>query len=608
MKVLKRLIPYIKPIHHFLPEYLIYITFGILFGLLNFSLLIPVLNVLFKITEATVVESEPVFSLSITYFIDLFNYHFNRLVVEKGEMYALGFVCGLIFLSTVLSNFFKYMSSRVLMRLRFRVMEKIRNDLFYKMSGQSLRFFNNHRKSDLLNVITNEVQEIELSLITSLQVWLRDPFIMIGYFIGLLYISPKLTLFTIVFFPVSGILISIITKRLKKFSFFSQELLARILGFVDEHLSGIRVVQSFVSEKYARSRFADINRSFSQNSKKMYRVRELASPTSETLGVIVVLVLVLYGGSLLIPGDTALTGSMFISYLAMYTQILPPLKNLSNTTTSVQRGIVAAEKIFETIDAPVDIQEKATAVDAPPFASSIELRNVTFRYENKAVLSNINLVIPKGKTIALVGESGSGKSTLADLVPRFYDPSEGAILLDGRDLRDLSLESLRKQIAIVSQEAVLFHDTIFSNIAFAQPDATKEDVVAASKVANAHQFIEQSENGYDTIIGDRGMKLSGGQRQRLTIARAIFKDAPILILDEATSALDTESERLVQQAINELMKNRTSLVIAHRLSTIRHADEIIVMHKGEIVERGNHETLIEKNGYYKRLVDLQEVK
>lgn len=607
MKTIRQLFPYIRPIHHFLPEYMIYIVIGIVFGLVNFSLLIPILNILFD-NAAHPAAQHPAFEFSISYFINLFNYHFYHLMETRGKMQALFFVCLLILLSTALSNAAKYMSARVLMRLRFKVLERLRNNLFARLLTQSISYYNKSRKGDLLNVITNEVQEIETSLLNSLQIWLRDPFIIIGYFIALFYISTKLTLFTLIFFPVSGLIVAYITKRLKRYSWFSQDLLAKILGFTDENITGIRIIQSFGAVNHNIGRFRDINNAFSRNSKKMFAIRELTSPISETLGVLIILVLVLYGGRLLLGNQSTLTGSMFITYLALYSQILPSLKNLSGTTTAFQRGLVASEKIFSVLNEPALVLERSNAVQKTSFTDSISISNVSFSYDSAPVLHEVNLTIPKGKIIALVGASGSGKSTLADLICRFYDPTGGAILIDGQDLRDLQLASLRSLIGIVSQEPILFHDTIFNNIALGQPDAQLDDVIRAAKTANAHEFIESMEAGYESVIGDRGMKLSGGQRQRLTIARAIFKDPDILILDEATSSLDTESERLVQDAINKMMENRTSVVIAHRLSTIRHADEIIVLQKGNIVERGSHDQLLAAGGVYKRLVDMQEVK
>jgi subfamily B ATP-binding cassette protein MsbA len=456
--------------------------------------------------------------------------------------------------------------------------------------------------------MTNEVQEIEGSLINALQTWLKDPFLVIIYFIVLFYISPSLTLFTIFFLPASGLLIASITNKLKKISYFSVEQLERIMSHTEETISGIRVIQSFAAENYSTERFRRINKEFSNISRRLFRKKELTSPISEFMGIGVVICIIMYGGYLLLTDQSAMSGASFITYLILYSQIIQPLKNISNASSNVQRGLVAGEKIFALLDEPVRITQKEGHVDKKEFTTSLELNQVTFRYHTTNVLKNISLRIQKGKTIALVGESGSGKSTLADLVSRFYDPSEGEILIDGIDLKDINLNDLRSLISFVSQDAVLFNDTIFNNISFGTENADPAAVERAAKIANAHNFIVESDSGYNTIIGDRGLKLSGGQRQRITIARAVFKNAPIIILDEATSALDTESERLVQDAIYKMMEDRTSLVIAHRLSTIRHADEIIVLQKGEIVERGKHETLIAMQGYYHKLVQMQEVR
>ena len=607
MKVIKRLLKYATPLHHYLPEYVIYTLLGVVFGLINFTMLIPVLNILFGITKQTPVSQVPEFSFSIHYFINVFDYYFSNIVATKGKMYALGFVCVIIFCAAVLSNLFRFLAIKVLIRLRLNMMERIRNELYSKLTHQSLHFYHTSKKGDILSAVTNEVQEVENSLVNALQAWVKEPFIVIVYFIGLFYISPTLTLFTIVFLPVSGLLIASLTNKLRKYSHYNMGLLGKILSHTEETISGIRVIQSFAAEKYSINGFKKINREFSYTSKKMFSRRELVMPLSETLGITVVVIIIMYGGYLLVTNQSILTGSLFITYLALYSQIIQPLKNISQASGNIQRGIVAGEKLFSLLDEPVKIEEKANTVEKQAFNDSIELRNVSFRYTTQDVLSKINLTIPKKKSIALVGESGSGKSTLADLISRFYDPTQGQVLIDGIDAKDIKLTHLRSLVSFVSQDAVLFNDTIFNNIAFGNPHASLEKVKQAAAVANADSFIEQTDDGYNTFIGDRGMNLSGGQRQRLTIARAVFKDAPILILDEATSSLDMESERLVQDAINNMMAHCTSIIIAHRLSTIRHVDEIIVLQKGVIVERGNHEELLKKQGYYYRLVQLQDV-
>lgn len=608
MKVIKRLLKYATPLHHYLPEYIIYTILGVIFGLINFTMLIPILNILFEITKTQTVTQVPEFSFSIYYFIDLFNYYFTNIVATRGKMYALAFVCVIIFMAALLANLFRFLAIKVLIRLRLNMMERIRNQLYIKLTHQSLDYYNNRRKGDILSTVTNEVQEIENSLVNALQAWVKEPFIIVAYFVALFIISPTLTLFTIVFLPVSGLLIASITNKLRKYGHFNLTLLGRILSHTEETISGIRVIQSFAAEKYSTDRFKKINKEFSRSSKKMFSRRELTMPLSEVLGIMVVVIIIMYGGYLLLNNKSTLTGSSFITYLALYSQIIQPLKNISQASGNVQRGIAAGEKIFALLDEPIKVDQNINGIEKKSFEKSIELKNVSFRYTTNDVLSNINLTITKGKSIALVGESGSGKSTLADLILRFYDPTEGEILIDGINVKDIKLTNLRGLISFVSQEAVLFNDTVFNNIAFGEENASLEEVKKAALIANADSFIQETDEGYNSSVGDRGMKLSGGQRQRLTIARAIFKDAPILILDEATSALDTESERLVQDAIDKMMHTRTSIIIAHRLSTIKHADEIIVLQKGLIVEKGNHEELIRKQGYYYRLVQMQDVR
>jgi subfamily B ATP-binding cassette protein MsbA len=609
MKKIIRLLSFAKPLRHYFPEYIIYTVLGILFGLLNFTMLIPILRILFgQEAMQNVPAQEPAFSFSIGFIADWFTWWFSKIIAEKGNLTALALVCSIIVVSTILANISRYLAVRVLMRLRLKLLQNVRNALYNKLMNQSLSYYHNARKGDIVTIITNEVQEIESSVVNSLQVWLKDPLIVIVYFGVLFYMSPSLTLFTLFFLPVSGLLISYITKRLKQIGWFSQELFGRIMSFIDESVTGVKVIQSFTAEDEMTHRFEKLNREFSKTSKKMFGKRELAAPISEVLGVIVVIGIVLYGGNLLLNGKSALDGSEFITYLILYSQIIQPLKSISNTTTNLQRGLIAADKIFATLDAPVGITDQPNAKEKTGFDTAIEVKDLSFDYTGKPVLKNVNFTIAKGKTVALVGESGSGKSTLADLLQRFYDPKEGGIYLDGIDIRDLKLKSLRGLIATVSQEAILFHDSVKNNIVFNGEENNPDKLKRAASIANAHTFIEQMDQQYETQVGDRGMKMSGGQRQRVTIARAVYKDAPILILDEATSALDTESERLVQDAINKIMQNRTCVVIAHRLSTVRHADEILVLQRGEVVERGTHDQLVAQNGYYKRLVDMQEVR
>ncbi|MCW3462780.1 ABC transporter ATP-binding protein [Chitinophaga nivalis] len=610
MKTFRRLLRYAAPLHHYIPEYVIYTVIGIVFGMVNFAMLIPLLNVIFnQVEDVPKMLVHPTFSFTITYFVDLFNYYFYHFIQTTGtKQSALYFVCAVIGVCITIANLGRYMSTRVIVRLKMTMLSRLRTSLYEKFTQQSLSFYSQRQKGDLLSTMTNDVQEIEGSVVNSMQILLRDPFIIIGYFAALFYLSVKLTLFTIVFFPVSGIIISYISKKLKQKGWYSQELLGKILNVTEETLGGIRIIQSFTAEKFMQKKFGEVNHRFVTVSKSMFNQRELASPTSEILGVIVVVVLVIYGGTLVLNGSDLLTGATFMTYLVFYSQIMQPAKNISTAITTMQRGIVASERIFTILDTQETIPEKPGAQALEAFNTSIQYENVSFKYEQQYVLKHIDLTIGKGRMVALVGRSGAGKSTIADLLPRFYDVNEGHIRIDGTDIRDIKTTHLRNLIGIVSQEAILFNDTVFNNIAFGHPEADREAVIQAARIANAHEFITQLENGYDTPIGDRGMKLSGGQRQRLTIARAIFKNPPILILDEATSALDTESEKLVQGALDKLMQNRTTIVIAHRLSTIQHASEIIVMDQGEIKERGTHELLLAQKGIYHKLVEMQEFK
>jgi len=607
MKTFLRLLQFSRPYHHYVPEYLVYILLFTVFGLLNFALLIPLLDAIFSTNNHEHITQLPSFSFSIHYFQSLFYYEMDRHMDNKFNV--LVFVCIVLFACALLKNFFGFLAQKVLTRMRVTLVKKLREDLHTKYTTQSLSFYHNERKGDLLSVVSSDVVEIENSVVSSVQTIFREPFTLIATFCFLFYLSPKLTFFTLVFFPVSGLLISTISKKLKKQSSRSQQLLGNIMNVTEETISGIRIIKAFVAEKFVMNQFRKENNAFSKTTKFILNQRELASPLSEVLGILVVVVLIVYNGYLLFTGRSTLAGSAFITYIASYLQIITPAKNIAGAISYLQRGLSAGERVIRILDAPNDIKESPNARGINGFNKAISFHDVTFSYnEQQDVLHHINLEIEKGKVIALVGSSGAGKSTIADMIPRFYDVTGGAISIDGQDIRELYLKDLRGLISIVSQEAILFNDTVLNNIAFGMDYPDKEAVIRAAKAANAHHFITELENGYDTIIGDRGMKLSGGQRQRLTIARAILKDAPILILDEATSALDTESERLVQDAINNMMQNRTSIVIAHRLSTIRNADEIIVLQRGEIAERGNHEALMAAKGIYHKLVEMQEVK
>lgn len=610
MKTFFRLLSLSKPYHHYVPEYVVYVLLYTLFGLMNFSLLIPLMDALFGTGKHETVTQLPDFSLSAGYFKDVFYYYLTDLLnrYQGNKFPVLIYVCIVLFVSIVLKNMFGYLSQKVLTRMRVSIVRKMREKVFDQFTTQSLGFFHNERKGDLLSVLSSDVVEVENSVITALQTILRDPLIIISTFIALFYISKELTFFTLLFFPISGLVLSTVSKKLKKQSNVGQSLLGKILNITEETLSGVRIIKAFNAEEFIKEKFRKDNISYTRTIKAMQDQREMASPVSEILGVLVVIVIMLYGGNLIMSGSKALTASGFIAYLGFYFQILAPSKSIGAAFTALPRGISAGERVLRIIDQPNTILDKPDAKPLTSFERDIEFDNVTFAYKDTPVLRNVQLKIAKGRMIALVGKSGAGKSTMADLIPRFYDVTSGSIKIDGQDIRDVKMHDLRSLTGMVSQEAILFNDTVFNNIAFGQPDADQAAVIEAAKIANAHEFIIQLENGYDTIIGDRGMKLSGGQRQRLTIARAIFKNPPILILDEATSALDTESEKLVQDALDRLMENRTTIVIAHRLSTIQHADEIVVLDKGEIKERGTHDQLIGTDGIYRKLVEMQEFK
>jgi subfamily B ATP-binding cassette protein MsbA len=484
----------------------------------------------------------------------------------------------------------------------------MRSDMFQKILQLPVGFFNDQRKGDIMSKLTNDLQDVEFSTISFLETFFREPVMIILYLSAMIVLSPELSLFILLFLPIAGLVIGRIGRSLKKVSTRVQEKLGDILSTIEETLGGMRVIKAFNAEDQQQKKFNHENELLYNIKNKANRRRDLASPVSETLGILAVCCVLFYGGRLVLLKDFALNATDFLTYIAIFTQIINPLKSFSSASYNIQKGAASIERIQQLITVDETIKEIDNPQPIHSFNHSIELRNVGFAYQDKAILKNINLVIEKGKTVALVGSSGAGKSTLADLVPRFHDASSGELLIDGINIKNYTLKDLRNLMGIVTQEPILFNDTIAANIALGNPAASIEDIEKAARIANAHQFIIQKEGGYLANIGDRGSKLSGGERQRMTIARAVLKNPPILILDEATSSLDTESERLVQDAINNLMKDRTSLVIAHRLSTVRHADEIIVLQKGEIVERGKHEELIALNGMYKRLVEMQEVK
>ena len=528
-------------------------------------------------------------------------------IVQHGQMYAVAICCGLIILATFLKNLLLYLSSYISVPVRSSIIIRLRNDMFAKVLSLPIGFFSEQRKGDIMSRMTNDVSEIESSVVSTMEGLIKDPVLVVSYLATMIYISPTLSLFLLILLPATALIIGRISRTLKRQSTASSVRVGETLSILDETLGGMRVVKAFSAESMIKDRFESLNNTLFNISKKISIRRDLASPLTELLGVIVLCIILFFGGNLVLHNNS-LNGGDLIAYIAIFSLMINPAKTLSTSYFNVQRGAAAIARIEELLQAPVTIEDSGCR-QLETFCGQIEFKNVSFGYADKPVLTNIDLVIPKGKTVALVGSSGSGKSTLADLVPRFHDVSGGEILIDGINIKEYTLSSVRKHISIVTQEPILFNESVAANISLGMNNPRMEDVEQAARTANAWNFIQTKKQKFNTNIGDRGNKLSGGEKQRLTIARALLKNPPILILDEATSSLDTESERLVQDAINKMMINRTSLVIAHRLSTVRHADEIIVLDKGKIAERGSHEQLMSLNkGIYRKLVELQEVK
>ena len=526
----------------------------------------------------------------------------------EGKITALGIICSIVVGSILLKNLFLYFSLYLLTPIRNNIINDMRTNMFKKILELPIGFFNEQRKGDIMSKLTNDLQDIEFSTISFLESFFREPILIALYLFGMISYSPQLSIFLLLFLPIAGLVIGRVGRSLKKVSTGVQVKLGEILSTIEETIGGIRVVKAFNAEPQQLNRFNKENEDLLEIKNKAIRKRDLASPVSETMGILAVCCVLYYGGSLVLQKNFSLSGPAFLTFIAIFTQIINPLKAFSTASYNIRKGAASIERIQNLIMEEQTIKEDANPIKISVFNDSIELRNVEFSYPDKNILVNINLKIKKGQNIALVGSSGSGKSTLVDLIPRFHDASSGEVLIDGINIKKYALNDLRNLMGIVTQEPILFNDTIKSNISLGNRHATEAEVMAAAKVANAHSFIEKKEGQYNNVVGDRGSKLSGGERQRLTIARAVLKNPPILILDEATSSLDTESEKWVQDAINNLMKDRTSIIIAHRLSTVRHADEIIVLDEGKIAERGNHEELLAKNGIYSKLVSMQEMK
>ncbi|MCB9197663.1 MAG: ABC transporter ATP-binding protein [Flavobacteriales bacterium] len=576
------------------------------FGLFSFVLLAPLLDVIFNKSDDFYLEvlsnGSPKFEWSSGYLVDVINYQLADLIQTEGKIYALVSVCVVIGIAVLLKNLAIYVSTLFISVVVNGSIGDIRNKIFRTLMYLPVSYLSDERKGEVISKTSSDVQEIEWSMLSAIIGVFREPINILVFLITLFAMSIQLSLFIVIFLPVTGLLISLISKSLKKNTKASQQHFGRLMAHLEESLNGFKLIKAFSNEEKFIEKFEKTNHEFIKNKTRAYRKADLASPTSEFLGVIAVISVLWYGGSLVFEGE--MQASFFITYIILFSQLINPLKTLSKSIYDSQKGNSALDRIEEIYQAKSNDRILSGNYRQEDLTEVVKVENVTFSYKSEPVLQNVSFEVKKGKTIALVGQSGSGKSTIANLIPRFYDVQEGTIEIDGVNIKEFDLNSLRGLIGMVTQDSILFNDSVANNIVFGD-DLDKDRLLEAAKIANAHEFIEGLENGYETNIGDGGNKLSGGQRQRLSIARAVYKNPPLLILDEATSALDTESERLVQDALNKLMANRTSIVIAHRLSTIQHADEIIVMHKGKIVERGTHQSLLDANGTYKKLVEMQ---
>ncbi len=584
---------------------------AVVFSLFSFTLLAPFLDLIFQKNmndyAQILAKGQPTFSYTVYYIKDAFYYHFSDIILkdpEHGQKNALIFLCAIIGSCVFFKNLFGYLAMFFVAIMRNGIMRDLRGRLYNKITILPIGYFTKEKKGDIISRMSGDAQEIEWTVLTSIEMIFRDPIAISAYLIALIFISPKLTLFVFLLLPFAGFIIGLTGNRLKKASIEGLSKMGQLITVFEETIAGLRIIKGFNAEKVMQNKFKEMNYAYTQFMLKQYRIRDLASPLSEVLGVLVLIIIIWFGGGMILE-EKSISPSQFILYIILFSQLIPYGKSLTSAYFNLQRGAASAQRIDEVLSVENNIKDIPHAKEIKRFENKIEIKNVSFSYGDQEVLSNINIHIEKGKTIALVGPSGGGKSTLTDLVARFYDPLHGDILIDGVSIREYQTKDVRSLMGIVSQDTFLFHDTVLSNIKFNQHHASKEEIIEAAKIANAHSFIMELEHGYDTIVGDRGSKLSGGQKQRISIARAILKNPSILILDEATSALDTESEKLVQDAIKKLMENRTSIVIAHRLSTIQSADLILVLEKGKIIESGSHTELLLNNGVYKKLFDLQ---
>jgi subfamily B ATP-binding cassette protein MsbA len=604
MKTYFRLLSFAKPIEKYAIPYIIFTLLYVVFSTTVFTLLTPLMNTLFSAdSNAThVVHAMPKSTLDVT---GWFNYYMDYFIRTHGAWGALQFVCITLIVTIFLGNFFRYLSARTMENLRVHTLLNLRRRVFNNVMDMHLGFFNNERKGDIISKIASDVQVVQYSVTGTLQVIFKEPITLIAFMVMLFIYSAKLTFYSLMVVPVSAFIISKIVKKLKSQAIAAQQTYGNMISYLDEALSGVRIIKAFNATNFIKNRFDNENVKYSKIMRSMARRQQSASPVSEALSVTMISCIVLYGGYLILNHKSDLNAGQFIAYIAIFSQVMRPAKAISDSFSGIHSGIAAGERVLALLDEKPSIVDVPNAKPIGEFKEEIRFEDVCFAYGDRKVLQNINITVPKGKTIALVGPSGGGKSTLIDLIPRFIVPQSGQVLIDGVDIATVTVDSVRGLLGIVNQESILFNDSIFGNIAFGKTDATMEQVIAAAKIANAHNFIIETEKGYETNIGDRGTKLSGGQKQRICIARAVLANPPIMLLDEATSALDTESEKLVQDALNNLMKNRTSLIIAHRLSTIQNADLILVLESGQVVQQGTHQELLNQDGLYKRLINMQ---
>ncbi|MAG86418.1 MULTISPECIES: ABC transporter ATP-binding protein [Zunongwangia] len=606
MSYLKKVLQFAKPYKRYAILNIISNVFYALFSTLSFLAFIPMLQVLFQVNKP--ITTQPVWNgewRSLKDFAEQYaNFFLNQRIEEYGQISALITICIVIIILFFVKNLFNYLAMYFIATLRNGMLKDIRDKIYDKIVELPVSYFSEKRKGDIISRITSDVQEIQSSFLSMLEMFVKEPLTLLFTLVGMLALSWKLTIFVLIFLPISGLIISSIGKKLKAKSTIAQQENAYFLSVVEETLSSLKIIKGFNAEGKFRDKFQASTGRLNRTLNTLLHRQNLASPMSEFLGVLVITIVLWFGGNMVLI-DNTMDAATFIGFLVLTYNILTPAKAISKATYSVQRGNASSERILEIIETETTLKDAPNAINKVSFDTKIEVENIDFKYEKERVLKNFSMSVPKGQTIALVGQSGSGKSTIANLITRFYDVNQGHIKIDGTDIREISKQSLRNLMGLVTQDSILFNDSIRNNIALGKDDATEEEIIAALKIANAWEFISQMPEGLDANIGDSGNKLSGGQKQRLSIARAVLKNPPIMILDEATSALDTESEKLVQQALENMMRNRTSIVIAHRLSTIQNADNIIVMQRGEIVEQGKHEELLAKRGTYQKLVEMQ---